>query len=44
MKAKCSLYLGLVIAGASIIWLQSILGLIIEGIGLFGMLLETIKE
>lgn len=45
MKAKCTLYLGLVVAaGGSMLSLWPIIGLILEILGLFLLLLEAIKE
>lgn len=48
MKAKCAFFLGLIIAGGTFINTQAefylIAGLIMTVIGLFGLLLEAIKE
>ncbi len=44
MKAKCTLYLGLLVAGGSMLSLWPIIGLILEILGLFLLLLEAIKE
>ena len=44
MKAKYTLYLGLLVAGGSMLSLWPIIGLILEILGLFLLLLEAIKE
>lgn len=44
MKAKYFLYLGIVIAGSSVIPFWGMWGLLIEGLGLFLLLLEAIKD
>lgn len=44
MKARNFLYLGLIIVGSSIVHLWGFIGLILEGLGLFLLLLEAIKE
>ena len=48
MNAKCAFFLGLIIAGGTFINTQAefylIAGLIMTVIGLFGLLLEAIKE
>ena len=45
MKARHALYLGLVIAGASLLICgSSVLGLILEGLGLIPLLISAIIE
>ena len=44
MKAKCFLFLGIVIAGSSLVPFWGMWGLIVEVVSLFFLMLEAIKE
>ncbi len=44
MKAKCMLYLGVVVAGGSLLTICPIVGAIMEALGLFLLLLKAIEE